>query len=447
MDETTTKFIGDIQFKVGDATRKGSELLTLSDLDGYVQGGSWFEEVEGYPEYEIKNENITAYKDESLSMANYNILKINMSNDVLNKIIAAPDVTVVFKFILRKEVIYDYEGNLVKEFTAYVENHQAKGPCITCRTDLKCMVTHWTTFGPEFFIAFDTRLGVNPYSLYMNGELSIQYLLKQDSMVAKKPVVKCDVIDARNALQLYESDVHYFYKPSVVTTVNVDSVDYYKMIYRIPNDYTIPINLNFTFTEHCFGNRWSLIWDGTKWVGENMQGRSNGKIESSKQYLRVNKNNYGASGCYVRCKRSEWNKMLLDDTNENFMKVMFANGTTKLLFKDGTEANGSAHSIEIDRCDSTVEIYTKEGYDYLPLQLQIQNSNKEEVESLLNRIDKIVYDMSLDGASNRLTFRWDELHKNEHYGYDIDLIAELDSIEKINYYWSSSYINIATRDI
>ena len=38
------------------------------------------------------------------------------------------------------------EGNLVKEFTAYVENHQAKGPFITHRTDLKCMVTHWTTF-------------------------------------------------------------------------------------------------------------------------------------------------------------------------------------------------------------------------------------------------------------------------------------------------------------
>ena len=58
MAATTTKFIGDIQFKVGDSTRKASQLLTLSDLDGYVQTGHLFNEVDGIPEFNIKNNNI-----------------------------------------------------------------------------------------------------------------------------------------------------------------------------------------------------------------------------------------------------------------------------------------------------------------------------------------------------------------------------------------------------
>lgn len=45
------------------------------------------------------------------------------------------------------------------------------------------------------------------------------------------------------------------------------------MIFKIPDDYTIPLNLNFTFTEFCFGNKWSLIWDGNQWNGDNCQGK------------------------------------------------------------------------------------------------------------------------------------------------------------------------------
>ncbi len=45
--------------------------------------------------------------------------------------------------------------------------------------------------------------------------------------------------------------------------------------------------MNFKFTQHCFGNVWSLLWDGTSWTGDNVSYRSNGKIENSKLYLRV----------------------------------------------------------------------------------------------------------------------------------------------------------------
>ena len=74
MSDTTTRFKGDIQFKIGDATRKGSQLLTLGDLDNYVQTGHLFNEVEGLPEVDIKNNNIQHVSFES-STTTYHILK------------------------------------------------------------------------------------------------------------------------------------------------------------------------------------------------------------------------------------------------------------------------------------------------------------------------------------------------------------------------------------
>ena len=55
--------------------------------------------------------------------------------------------------------------------------------------------------------------------------------------------------------------------------------------------------------------------------------------------------------------------------------------------------------------------------------------------------------MKINGSLNRLTFRWDELHQDQNYGFYIDLIAELDSIEKINSYWIYSCVDEGSRDI
>lgn len=114
------------------------------------------------------------------------------------------------------------------EFYGYLKNGRASGPVLvslsresmpsaTSQCETRYTTQHWTTFGPDFYIAFDTRLNIDPYKLYMNGELSIQYLLSQDALVSKKPTIKCDMIEAKNALKLHESDVHYLYKPTIIT--------------------------------------------------------------------------------------------------------------------------------------------------------------------------------------------------------------------------------------
>ena len=137
------------------------------------------------------------------------------------------------------------------------------------------------------------------------------------------------------------------------------------MIYKIPNDYTIPTNLNFTFTEYCFGNKWSMIWDGTKWDGYNCQGKSNGKIESSKQTFPVDKkyNDYGMSGCYVRCKHTEWNAKFLGGIDKNLMKELYTQANladTKILYKDGSIERGRTIRMEIDYYKN-VEPYNEDG--------------------------------------------------------------------------------------
>ena len=79
-------------------------------------------------------------------------------------------------------------------------------------------------------IVFDKELDFNPYNLYLRGELSIKYEPSQDALVSTKPVVKCDIIEADNALKLQKSDIYYFYKPTNI----IDEDEYYKMIYEIP---------------------------------------------------------------------------------------------------------------------------------------------------------------------------------------------------------------------
>lgn len=109
-------------------------------------------------------------------------------------------------------------------------------------------------------IAFEKRMELDLLSLYNNGDLRIMNVLSQDALVAKKPTIKCHIIEARNALRLHEIDLHYFYKPDVITEDYIGVERFYKMVFNVPEDYTIPKNFNFTFTEFCFGNKWSLYW-------------------------------------------------------------------------------------------------------------------------------------------------------------------------------------------
>ena len=488
--------VKEVDERFNDYTSTTDLEATYLKKDDYLPTDIQFTQDNGYPYFTVKNSHISIINNHSFSQSEgmsesfdnhtYNILMINMPDDIKNKILinSKPNGNInVFKIILRKNIIYDSQGNLIKEFICYINNLSIFSPVITLNVNsskigianiehLNVSLTKEPSSRDEvnssntFFIAFDTGFDFNPYTLYMNGELSIMYLLSQDALVSLKPVIRCDVIEAKNALTLHETDVYYMYKPSIITeetleysykTVDTststtitktDLIDCFKMIYKLPpaEEYEIPQQLNFKFIEYCFGNEWSLIWNGDEWLGENVKGRSNGVIKCSNLYMRVDKkyNDYGMSGCWVRCKHDEWNAKFLDNgtSTENYMKNLFSSGLAKtnLLMKDDTLENGRIHRIEID-IYKNIDPYSDNGYDYLPLYLRIDNHNKNEVNSLLNRVDKICLDMTINNTLNRLTFRHDTLHEDQQFGYLIDLIPELDSVEKVNIYWGTR-INI-----
>ena len=382
----------------------------------------------GFPYFTVKNEHVSVSVEDSNINVNYNVLKINVPEEIKTKILDSTfkKLVDVFKFIIRKQYVFKYDGTLTTEFTAYVNNGTIFNPIITNNaSNGTCNINNEPNTDNEFYIAFDTKLPFNPYELYMNGELSVMYCLSQDALVSTLPTIRCDTIEAKNVLKLHESDVHYFYKPSIINEETIgythrvinqetakyeditDQIDCYKMIYKIPDDYEIPSQLNFKFVEHCFGNQWSLYWDGTKWTGDNVQGRSNGKTESSKQYLRVDEkyNDYGMSGCWIRCKHDEWNARFLESPSSNYMKDLFSYGYTYLLYKDGTIEKASQYRMDIDRYPATVEPYSEDGYDYLPVYLRINNNDEDAVNQLLNRGEKNCYDMKINDTLNRLTFR------------------------------------------
>ena len=115
MNDTTTSFIGDIQFKVGDITRKASELLSLSDLDGYVQTGHLFNEVEGYPKYYVKHGDINVYEPTSTDsiLDPVIIMKITLPSTLKSKLLESTTKVNVFKIHMQNLLTMDWLGNVL----------------------------------------------------------------------------------------------------------------------------------------------------------------------------------------------------------------------------------------------------------------------------------------------------------------------------------------------
>jgi len=137
--------------------------------------------------------------------------------------------------------------------------------------------------------------------------------------------------------------------------------------------YDFEIPLNFTFVEYCFGNKWSLIWDGNKWTGNNYRRWSNGKI-INKCNKRLNQNDHGAAGCYVICKHDDWNSKFLTDGRMRLIRALYSarNVTTQILYKNGTIERGRNQLLDINRA-TNIDCYNYDGYDCLHLACTMEN--------------------------------------------------------------------------
>lgn len=168
-----------------------------------------------------------------------------------------------------------------------MEDGKIRSPVITWMGNGPSIFTFYHTYYNSEAITrafiIDSRLNIDFYALFRNGELFIIYLLKEDALVAHQPVIKCDIIDTKNELKSHESDVYYLHRPTITRHVVVDTTwDSYKECYllqfNIDKNYTIPINQEFRFHENCFANKWMLTWEKEKLDGMNVHCHLNGEI-------------------------------------------------------------------------------------------------------------------------------------------------------------------------
>ncbi|KAK8840657.1 hypothetical protein M9Y10_030432, partial [Tritrichomonas musculus] len=429
----------------GDLEVNG-KILCDSIPSGGTSGDSNFTIKNGYPEYEIKNDDIkpsslekTIRLDDTDITKKYNILTIDIPAELKTKLLTIKEHTNIFKITLRKNVVYDEQGNYIREFYIYVYQNKFVAPIVIKREN-GCYLYNSSEISDTTSIAFDQELDFNPYDLYLRGELSINYEPSQDALVSTKPVVKCDIIEADNALKLQKSDIYYFYKPSKI----IDEDAYYKMIYEIPTNYVIPNNMQFVFKEYCFGNEWKLTWNGTNWNGDNIKGRSNGKV-IYKLKKNDNKDPFGSHGCYIMCKHDEWNQKFIDKNTENFMEYLWTKGKVEVSVKtkNGVVHPASDYSLHLNWHPADIKF---EGYDLLGIDCVITEIDSSKIK--VNEIDKIFADIyaraipftmtKYNDVATRLEFSPGSYHiDNTNHVSHVDLDAILDTIEKINYKVSS----------
>ncbi|KAK8896861.1 hypothetical protein M9Y10_014786 [Tritrichomonas musculus] len=269
------------------------------------------------PEYLVKNQHLSIDTVEYLDKS-YNVLRINVPVDIRSAFSLITESTQKFRIILRNKIRYDIDGNLINEFFINIIEGQPSNPVLTFNLennyyDLSSISDSQILTKPEgksnIYIAFDTLIPFPPYSLYLNGDLSIIYTLN----LATSPTFKCKIIEADNALNLYETDSRYFYKPDFITEGKIYwteenkndnrypqvlgddgliEIDCYKMVYKIPKSYAIPDNLEFCFKEFYFGITWTLKWSKAenKWIGDNCKGHFSEKKSSCFEIEKKNLN-------------------------------------------------------------------------------------------------------------------------------------------------------------
>ena len=207
---------------------------------------------------------------------------------------------------MRNQILVDWEGNILNNFIISFDPESGKyvAPVIAKNEARECWILAYRNRDKPAII-FDRALPFAPLTEFQKGEIIIDYLLPQSELKSKESIVRCDIIEADNALKLRKSGIPYFYKPDIIRynddvkyiepTDNLEwSCECYEMIYKVP--YDIPNGMNFKLKEYCFGNEWSLTWNGTEWLGDNIQGRKNPKV-IHKCNKRKPKDSYGATGC------------------------------------------------------------------------------------------------------------------------------------------------------
>ena len=358
-------------FKIDDKTisfaNHETRIATLEQSSG---GDSLFTPYSGYDYFRITNDvlktgSITINieeSDNSLALAaakNYYYLSIHIPDSITSSITNSCNV---INITIHERIFYSTNAECITDFIISFENGKYKCPIITFVQEVdnhnECTITYknspFDSGVPAIFIHED--LNVSPHDLYVNGYMSIVYLLNQSGIQAIPKEIKCDIIDARNCFKLHESDVPYMYKPKYFkerTTLegskNLPGGEankileelgkYWSCIWTFDNSQQFIEGQTFQFEEFCFGNTFTLKWSEkmNSWVGPNVKmviPQSEISVQDSEPeihqiYLKHNNENYKLI------------KLIAANLNEddNYVQALGQAGKISFyaVYKDGTK--------------------------------------------------------------------------------------------------------------
>lgn len=179
-----------------------------------------------------------------------------------------PPTGQIFAYTLPRSYVNTSNKVIGTVYTTLNENGTFNNPDITKIEPLSpnsnYSVSYYTSDKPGIVIS-----DFNPFDMYTLGELKIEWMPKPTTLTSPAKVV-CDIIDAKNALQLYETPIPVFFRP-----VNYGEDDtYWWMTWGYKNDSTEFSKLlegqPFRFTESSFGHNYTLYKNGESWAGNNM---------------------------------------------------------------------------------------------------------------------------------------------------------------------------------
>ncbi|KAK8890694.1 hypothetical protein M9Y10_035479 [Tritrichomonas musculus] len=457
------------QILENDYLTKQNDFVKNSEIDSIISnkiteiqpsGESNFTIQPGINDFFIENKYIS-HKSETINGLECNLLVIDIPNNRKQQFLSFNRP--IFKIVLRKNVIYDSNGKYIKEFYISTKNNQILCPVIIYdQLNKYCTINDTTLIATrsiddadgnsldgKFYIAFDKRLSIIPYNLYLSGDLSILNQFEPTCLKTDK-AIKCSIIEADNALKLHKSDVHYFYKPSIITEDN----EFYKMVFSIEDSYEIPDKLEFIFKESCFGNQWSLTWDGTKWNGNNRKGHLNGKVINKINWRpTASKEFKNCCGCAVVVKISDEHVKIIQNNGKGLMESLLTNYVNNcwIEMSDGTRHNGSKFNMtfehQLPAWSSNGESNSNWlGYHgtYIPY-FVLENTSSLRFDL----IEKIYIDIYVGESSSatRLSFKPDGVKHEEKGKKYLDIVPVNDTIEMISYDWGDSNIDTTKKDI
>ena len=174
-----------------------------------------------------------------------------------------PPTGQIFAYTLPRRYVNTNNQVIGTVYTTIEQNNKFNNPAIT-KSGNQYSVSYYTSDKPGIKIS-----DFNPFDMYTLGELRIEWIPKPTTLTSPAKVV-CDIIDAKNALQLYETPIPVFFRP-----VNYgEDANYWWMTWGYKNDSTEFSKLlegqPFRFTESSFGHNFTLYKNGGGWSGNNM---------------------------------------------------------------------------------------------------------------------------------------------------------------------------------